>query len=205
MKIHENKSAPNPRRVRIFLAEKGIDTADIEFVQVDIVNGENLGDDFTAKNPMTGIPVLELDDGTCLSESIAICRYFEEQQPEPSLFGTTAWERAHIDMWNRRLDFNLLLPIGMAFRHISGQFSDREPVFLEWGEANLAAGERMFKFLDGHLADNEFVTGDQYTIADITALCAIDFARVVNLRIGDNHPNLKRWHDAVSGRPSASA
>lgn len=205
MKLYENKSAPNPRRVRIFLAEKGIDTSPIEFVQVDIIGGENLAGDFTAKNPMGRLPMLELDDGTCISESVAISRYFEEQQPEPALFGADAEQRVNIEMWNRRMDFGLLLPVGMAFRHLRGQFADREPVIREWGEASYAEAERMFAWMDEHLAENEFVAGNNYSIADITALCAVDFARVVKLRIGEDQTNLKRWHDSVSARPSASA
>src|SRR5699024_850587 len=111
------------------------------------------------------------------AESVAICRYFEEQQPEPALFGATADARVRIEMWNRRMDFNLLLPVGMAFRHLRGQFADREPVIPEWGQANFAAAERMFDWLDGHFADHEYVTGTDYSIVDITTLCAIDFAR----------------------------
>lgn len=205
MKLYENKYAPNPRRVRIFLAEKGINTSTIEFVQVDIVAGDNLGADFTDKNPMARIPTLELDDGSCIAESVAISRYFEEQKPEPALFGASASERVNIEMWNRRMDFNLLLPVSMAFRHLRGQFADREPVIQAWGEASYAEAERMFDFMNRHFADNEFVTGEHYSIADITALCAIDFARVVKLRIGDARPNLQRWHDDVAARPSAEA
>ena len=205
MKIYENKSAPNPRRVRIFLAEKGIAVARIEFVQVDIVAGENLAADFVAKNPMGRLPVLELDDGRHIAESVAISRYFEEQHPEPPLFGRDAAQRVAVEMWNRRMELNLLYPVSMAFRHLRGQFADREPVIHAWGEASYNEAERMFAYLDEHLADNEFIAGDYYSIADITALCAIDFARVVKLRIGENQANLRRWHDLVAQRPSASA
>src|SRR5699024_4128812 len=155
MKLYENKYAPNPRRVRIFLAEKGIDTSASEFVQVDIVAGDNLGTDFTAKNPMARIATLELDDGRCIAESVAISRYFEEQKPEPALFGASADERVDVEMWNRRMDLNLLLPVSMAFRHLRGQFADRDPLIQAWGEASYAEAERMFDFMEQHFANNE--------------------------------------------------
>jgi len=205
MKLYQNESAPNPRRVRIFLAEKGIDTSAIEFVPVDILAGENLGADFRARNPMGLLPVLELDDGSCIAESVAICRYFEEHHPQPPLFGADAAQRVAVEMWNRRVEFNLALPVFMAFRHLRGQFADREPVIPEWGEASRAAAERMFDWLDGHLAASEYIAGEHFSIADITALCAIDFARVVKLRIGDQRPGLQRWHDHVAHRRSAAA
>lgn len=205
MKLYEYRQAPNPRRVRMFLAEKGIDLASIEFVQVDILAGDNLGGAFMAKNPMARIPMLELDDGTCISESVSISRYFEQLQPEPALFGRDAMEHVHVDMWSRRMELGLMQPVGMAFRHLSGQFADRETVVEAWGEASRAEAERMFAFLDRHLADNDYIAGDAFSVADITALCAIDFARVVKLRISEDQPNLQRWHDNVSARPSASA
>ncbi len=131
MKVYELRRAPNARRVRMFLAEKGIE---MEYQQVDLGAGENLAPAFLTKNPAGRIPVLELDDGTCLSETLAICRYFEELHPEPNLFGSTALERATIEMWSRFIEFNLWLPTGMAFRHITGFYKDRERVFPEWGE-----------------------------------------------------------------------
>lgn len=205
MKLYESKSAPNPRRVRIFLAEKDIAPTAVQLVPVDIVTGENLGAAFEAKNPMGRVPVLELDDGTCISESVAISRYFEEHHPEPPLFGRSADDRVRINMWNRRMEFNLFYPVAMAFRHLSGQFADREPVIPQWGEASLAEATAMFDFLDHHLADQAYIAGADYSIADITALCAIDFARVVKLRIGTDRPHLNRWHESVSARPSANA
>lgn len=205
MKLYETHAAPNPRRVRVFMAEKGIDPTRIDTIEIDILGGENMAAEFMAKNPMGRVPMLELDDGTCIAESVAISRYFEEMHPEPPLFGSDAMERVNVDMWNRRMDINLAYPIFMAFRHLSGQFADREPVVKAWGEASHAEAERMFDFLDQHLASSDYIAGPNYSIADITALCAIDFARVVKLRIGDARPHLSRWHDAVSARPSASA
>lgn len=205
MKLYDCKTAPNPRRVRIFMAEKGIDPARIETIQVDIVGGENLDAEFLEKNPIGRVPVLQLDDGTCIAESVAISRYFEELHPQPPLFGSDTLDRVNIEMWNRRMDVNLGYPVFMAFRHLSGQFADREPVIKAWGEASFAEAERMFDFLNQHLADSEYIAGARYSIADITALCAIDFARVVKLRIGDDRPHLARWHAAVTARPSAAA
>lgn len=205
MKLYEYRQAPNPRRVRMFLTEKGIDVSAIEHVQVDIMDGANLGEAFTAKNPMARIPMLELDDGTCISESVSISRYFELQQPEPVLFGRSAMEQVQVDMWNRRMELGLMQPVVMAFRHLSGQFADRETVVEAWGEASWSEAERMFAFLDRHLANNTYIAGDAFSIADITALCAVDFARVIKLRIDTDQINLKRWHDSVSARPSASA
>lgn len=205
MKLYEYKQAPNPRRVRMFLAEKGIDTSMIEFVQVDILAGDNLGDAFTTKNPMARIPMLELDDGTCIAESVSISRYFEQLWPQPPLFGRGAMEHVQVDMWNRRMELGLMQPVVMAFRHLSGQFADREPVVEAWGQASRDEAERMFALLDRHLADNQHIAGDAFSIADITALCAVDFARVVKLRIGADQANLQRWYDSVSARPSASA
>ena len=202
MKLYQNRAAPNPRRVRIFMAEKGIDPASVEYVDVDIVAGENLEAAFTAKNPLGRIPLLELDDGTCIAESVAICRYFEEQQPQPPLFGADAQERVAVAMWDRRVELNLMQPVSMAFRHLRGQFADREPVIAAWGEASYAEGGRMFDLLDRHLANSEYIAGARFSIADISALCAIDFARVVKLRIGEQRPNLARWHTDISTRIS---
>lgn len=139
MKVYELKRAPNARRVRMFLAEKGVE---MTYQQVDLGAGENLEPAFLAKNPAGRIPVLELDDGTCLSETVAICRYFEELNPEPNLFGNTALERATIEMWSRIVEFNLWLPTGMAFRHITGFYQDRETVFPSGGGVQ-AAGSGM--------------------------------------------------------------
>ena len=180
MKVYELKRAPNARRVRMFLAEKGIEMA---YQQVDLGAGENLEPAFLAKNPAGRIPVLELDDGTCLSETVAICRYFEELNPEPNLFGNTAVERATREMWSRIVEFNLWLPTGMAFRHITGFYQDRETVFPEWGEECKQQALAWFARLDTRLAEVPYVAGDRFTIADILALCTIDFGKVVGLRI----------------------
>ncbi|MGB7755109.1 MAG: glutathione S-transferase family protein [Salinisphaera sp.] len=204
MKIYETRQAPNPRRLRIFLAEKGIDLADFEIEQLDLAAGDNLSETFKTKNPMGGVPVLEFDDGHCLSESMAICRYFEATHPDPPLMGDSAESQAMIEMWNRRMELHLLLPVAMAFRHTTGHFSDREAVFPDYGADRAKTATKMFDFLDRHLADESHIAGDDYTVADITALAAIDFARVIDLRIGDR-PHLAAWYERVSARPSAKA
>lgn len=205
MKLYETRRAPNPRRVRIFLAEKEIDLSQIERVEVDIAKAENLTEDYRRMNPLGGVPVLELDDGRFLSESVAICRYFEVLHPEPPLMGVSAVDQATIEMWNRRMELNLLLPIAMAFRHGSSYFADREAVCPDYGTASFDNAKKMFDFLDRHLANNEYIVGDDYTIADITALASIDFARVIKLPIADEQSHLARWHTAVSARTSARA
>ncbi len=202
MKLYDSAMAPNPRRVRIFLAEKGIE---VEKVQVDLARAENRSPGFLAKNPLGGVPVLELDDGTCIAESVAICRYFEETHPEPPLMGVDAVDRALVEMWNRRMEFEVFLPIAQVFRNTHEFFKGRIPQVPEWGEVCREAATRRLAWLDGVLAERPFVAGERFTIADITALCGIDFGRVTGIRIGPDQKNLARWHEAVSGRPSAKA
>ncbi len=202
MKIYDSQTAPNPRRVRIFLAEKGID---VPYEQVDIVAAANRAPEFRVKNPMGTLPVLELDDGTCIAESVAICRYFEELHPEPPLMGTSGRDRALVEMWQRRMEFELFLPITQVFRNTHPFFTGRIPQVAEYGEVSRKAAEVRMTWLDGVLADRAFIAGDRYTIADITALCAIDFGRVSKIRIQPEQPHLARWHAAVSARPSAKA
>ncbi len=202
MKLYEMRSAPNPRRVRIFLAEKGIQ---VETVQLDLQAGDNLSDEFRQKNPMAKVPVLELDDGTCISEVTAICRYFEALEPEPNLLGETPLEQAQIEMWQSRLQTYFLTPTAMCFQHSSGYFSDRMNPVAEWGEENRAATLTFLTYLDRHLADHDWISGDRFTIADITALCTVDFNRVNNIRIDDSLPNIQRWHQTLQNRPSIRA
>ena len=205
MKLYEFERAPNPRRVRFFIAEKGIDLASIERIQIDIGAGENRAAEFRHMNPMGTVPVLELDDGTALSETMAICRYFEGNHPEPALLGQSVLEQATVEMWNRRMEFNLLLPVAMAFRHTTGHFSDRENVFPDYGSDCGQNAQRMFDFLNDHLADNDYIAGRQFSVADITAVVSIDFARVIKMRLNpDKHARLIDWHERVSARPAAS-
>ena len=202
MKLYDSKSAPNPRRVRIFLAEKGIE---VPTVQVDIASAENRKSPYIDKNPMAGVPMLELDDGTCLAESVAICRYFEALQPDPPLMGTDAKDQAVVEMWNRRMEQNLALPIMDAFRHVHAFFKGRIEQVPEFGQVSKENALGTLNWLDSVLADREFIAGDRYSIADITALIGIDFGAVSKIRIGEDQANLQRWHASVSSRPSAAA
>ena len=202
MKLYDSAMAPNPRRVRIFLAEKGI-TVPTE--QVDLASAQNRSPEFLKKNPMGGVPVLELDDGTYLAESVAICRYFEETKPEPPLMGVGAKDRAIVEMWQRRMEFEIWGNVGTAFRNTHAFFKGRIPQVPEYGEVCLKNASARFAWLDTVLADRPYVAGDRYTIADITALVGIDFGRIMDVRIQPDQKNLARWHEAVSSRPSAKA
>ncbi|NDV92938.1 glutathione S-transferase [Alteromonas sp. 345S023] len=202
MKIYETRTAPNPRRVRMFLAEKGID---VDYVQVDIQKGENLSAQMRAKNPLGKIPILELDDGTCIAETDAICTYFEALHPSPSLMGETALEKGVISMWQRQVELALMLQVGMCFQHTTGYFKDRMVPVPEYGKEAGINASKYFNILERRLSVTPFIAGDSFSIADITALCAIDFARVVGIRIKDEQENLRRWYDNVSSRESAKA
>jgi glutathione S-transferase len=194
--------APNPRRVRVFLAEKGVE---VPSVQVDIGKQENLEPAFLARNPLGRVPVLELDDGSHIAETVAICRYFEELHPDPPLMGTDAEDAGVVEMWNRRMEQQIFDNTTGCFRNTHDYFKGRITQVPEYGElCRSNAGERL-EWLDSVLADREFVAGDRYTIADITALVGIDFGRVVKIGIQPSQKNLSRWHEAVSARPSASA
>lgn len=202
MKIYDTKTAPTPRRVRIFLAEKNIP---MEYVQVDLQKGENLSKEMRAKNPVGKIPILELDDGTCISESDAICQYFEALQPEPYLFGETPLQKAQIAMWSRQVEFYLFMQIGMCFQHTTGYFKDRMNPIKEYGvEAGINAS-KFLNVLNRQLEKSQFVAGDAFSIADITTMCSIDFGRVVDVRMKEEHTALQEWYKRVSARPSAKA
>ena len=202
MKIYDSNTAPNPRRVRIFLAEKGIQ---VPYEQVDIGNAVNRQPEFRKKNPMGTLPVLELDDGACIAETVAICRYFEELHPNPPLMGVDAKDKAIVEMWQRRMELELLLPIADAFRQRHEFFKGRILQVPEYAEAQKKNAERTLAWLDQDLGDRPFIAGDRYTIADITALCAIDFGRISKIKLAPEQKNLARWHEAVSSRPSAKA
>lgn len=202
MKLYDTTTAPNPRRVRVFLAEKNIE---VPMEQVDIAGKENRQSPFLEKNPLGGVPVLELDDGSFISESVAICRYFDALHPEPALFGESAEEQAAVEMWNRRMEFDVMLPILNVFRHGHPFFKGRIEQVPEYSEScRREAGARL-SWLNGELANREFVVGDKFTIADITALCAVDFGKVSKIRMSADHEHLQAWHARVSARPSASA
>jgi glutathione S-transferase len=159
----------------------------------------------TQRNPLQRLPVLELDDGTILTESVAICRYFEELHPEPALFGRGALGKAVVEMWQRRLELNLMQAVAQAFRHIHPAMKEWEvPQVPEWGEANKPRVVEFFELLDRELKTRAFMAGERFTVADITAMVAVDFIKVVKLATPDL-PDLKRWHAEVSARPSARA
>jgi len=202
MKLYDSAVAPNPRRVRIFLAEKGLE---IPTIQVDIVKAENRQPAFLAKNPLGGVPILELDDGTIISESTAICRYFEETYPQPPLMGTDATDRAIVEMWLRRIEFEVAFPIMQTFRNTHDFFKGRIPQVAEWGAVCKRRAIEQLAWLDGEMADRPFVAGDRYTIADITLLIGVDFGRVSDIRVDPQHKNLTRWYAEISSRPSARA
>ncbi|MEM7077386.1 MAG: glutathione S-transferase family protein [Pseudomonadota bacterium] len=201
MKLYESPS-PNARRVHIFMAEKGFDC---ERVAVDLRAGENISPEYLAKNPGGRVPVLELDDGTYLAESVAICRYLEGLHPDPNLFGTTALAQATIEMWARRAELNFMNNVAGAFRNITGFFKDRETCVKEWGEVCAEVAPTMLNMFDDQLASNEYVAGDQFSIADITLGVAIDFAHMVKVVPMPELANIARWHEMVSARPSFSA
>lgn len=203
MKIIETSTAPNPRRVRIFLAEKGIS---VPFEQRDLMTGELKETRFSAMNPLQRVPVLVLDDGTAIAESVAICRYFEELQPLPPLFGTGAIERATVEMWQRRAELGLWFHVAQAFRHLHPKMAQLEvPQVAAWGEANKGKAVEMMEIFDAQLQKNQFVAGANYSIADITAQVAIDFLRPAKIPMPVGLDALKRWHMDVSARPSATA
>jgi glutathione S-transferase len=200
--LYDSSFAPNPRRVRIFLAEKNVE---VPIQQIDIGKAENRESPYIDKNPLAGLPMLELDDGTCIAESVAICRYFEEKHPDPPLMGVEAVDRAVVEMWNRRMEFELLQTIAGVFRHTHEFFKGRVNQVPEYGEACRLAAPAKLEWLDRELADRPFIAGPRYTIADITALCSIDFGRVSDIQVAPELKNLSRWYEAVSSRPSAKA
>jgi glutathione S-transferase len=202
MKIYDTHTAPTPRRVRMFLAEKDID---VEYVQVDLQKGENISPEMRAKNPIGKIPILELDDGTCISESDAICLYFEELYPEKPLLGSNALEKAQVAMWQRQVEFGLFMQVGMCFQHSTGYFKDRMTPVKEFGEVSGQNAGKFLKLLERRLGESEFIAGDTFSIADITAFCSIDFARVIDIRISGEQKNLQRWYEAMCQRASAKA
>jgi glutathione S-transferase len=203
MKLYDGGRAPNPRRVRIFLAEKGIA---VPTEQVDLGALQQRSDAYTAINPMQRVPALVLDDGTVIAESIAICRYFEALKPEPALFGRGPLGQALVEMWNRRAELHLLFPVASVFQHLHPAMKIMiDPQVPEWGEANKPRAMAFLQFLDRELESRPFLAGDDFTVADITALVAVDFMRVSKLSVPDHFDHVRRWHAAVSARPSAKA
>lgn len=203
MLLYHDPRAPNPRRVRVFLAEKGVA---YDTIEVSIAASAHQTAEFRQKNPIALLPVLELPDGKVLRESMAICRYIEELHPEPNLFGVDAWERAQIEQWNRHAELELLYPVAQVFRNTHAFWEGRIKQAPEFGAIMREHVGVRFGWLDGELANREYLAGPRFTVADITAMCAIDFGKISNIRIdAATHPNLAAWHKRVSGRPSAKA
>ena len=205
MKLNTYPGAPNPRRVHIYLAEKGIS---VPFERVDIMTRANRTPEFLADvNPMGGIPVLALDDGTHIAESVAICRYFEALHPEPALFGRTPAEIGRIDMWNRRVELSFMMAVGMVWVHgspLTAKVVKKQ--IPEMAEQARALVRGAFAFLDAALEKRAFIAGDAYSMADILALTTFDFAGQLNqLHPEQEQKSLLRWHAEVSARPSAKA
>ena len=203
MKLFDGGRAPNPRRVRVFLAEKGLT---VPLVPVDMGALEHRGEEVAQRNPLRRLPVLELDDGTIITESIAICRYFEELHPEPALFGKGALGKAKVEMWQRRLELNLMVSVAAAFRHIHPAMKEWEvPQIPEWGEANKPKAIEFLRLFDKELAEREFAAGDAYSVADITGMIAIDFMKPARIKVPEECTNVLRWYGALTSRPSAKA
>jgi glutathione S-transferase len=209
MKFYDCSTAPSPRRVRIFLAEKGIS---VPTVQVDLRNNEQLTPAFRAINPDATVPVLELDNGTRITDAIGICVYFEAAHPQPPLMGESAEEKAVIIAWQRSAERNGFYAVMEALRNATPGLKGRAlpgpddyaqiPELAERGRARVA---RFFALMEARLAQSEFVAGPRYSIADITTLVSVDFARWVKLSVPEECTNLRRWHAQVSARPSAKA
>jgi glutathione S-transferase len=203
MKLYDSKMAHNPRRTRIFLAEKGITVPTEQF---DMMTMAHKTPEYTAINPLQRMPALVLDDGTVIAESIAICRYFEALQPEPPLFGVGAKEVAVIEMWNRRCEINFFANVAAVFRHLHPAMKELEvPQVPAYAEAMRPRAVWFLEFLNRELSGREFVAGDRFSVADITTLCAVDFMKPSRIVMPEGLDHLKRWHATVSARPSARA
>lgn len=203
MKLYDGGRAPNPRRVSVFLAEKGIE---VERVPVDMGQMGHKSAEVTSLNPLQRLPVLVLDDGTVLTESVAICRYFEELHPQPPLMGLDARDKAIVEMWSRRMELHYLASVAAAFRHTHPAMKEWEmPQLPEWGEVNRPKALAFLELLDTELADRKFIAGDRYTIADITGMIAFDFMKPARIDRPEHLKNVMRWYSEVSSRPSAKA
>ena len=203
MRIIETKRAPNPRRVRIFLAEKGVT---VPFEEQDLMTGSLKSAEFTRLNAWQQVPVLIFDDGRRLCETVAICRYFEELHPNPPLMGCGPIGRAESEMWQRRVELGLFHRVAQVFRHLHPKMAHLEvPQVAAWGEANKSKTDAELRLLDKRLAETPYIAGAEFSIADVTALVAIDFMKPARLEVPGDLVNLKRWYDDVSRRPSANA
>lgn len=203
MKLYgERLPAPNPRRVRIFLAEKGVS---VPYEDVPLRKRAHKTPEFREKNSLGQVPVLELDDGTTLCESVSICRYFEELHPSPPLFGASAFERARVDMWIRRVEFVFMQSVGAVWVHTHPLTAPLGTQFKDYGESRRAAALKAMAWLDRELHAHQFLAGEHFSMADIALLTSIDFAKFIGIEMPDDCAKLRDWHARVSERPSARA
>jgi glutathione S-transferase len=202
MLLYDAPRAPNPRRVRIFLAEKGVDLPTRE---VDLMALEHMENDYARINPLRAVPALVLDDGAVLTESVAICRYIEWLHPEPPLFGRDGREQAFVEMWQRRMEFALFLPVAFAFRHSHPRMAVMEkPQFPDFAETQRARAAQAMRYLDAELSDRAFVAGEEFTVADITAFVALELTKLARIGIPEDLTHLARWLASVGARPSVA-
>ncbi|SUZ79603.1 uncharacterized protein METZ01_LOCUS32457, partial [marine metagenome] len=203
VKLYDLPPSPNARRVRIFIAEKGLE---IPIVPVNMMTGENQSEDYLAKNSLGKMPLLELDDGTCIAESAAICRYLEEMNPNPPLMGRNPLERALVEMWHRRMELEFLIPMITIFLHTGEMWKDRVTQIPQVAETGILNVKERMEWLDRELDGKEFITGEDYTVADIAAQCAFVMGKAaLGLRIAEDQLNLSNWFTRVSSRPTARA
>jgi glutathione S-transferase len=203
MKLYDTPLAPNPRRVRWFMAEKAID--DVEVITLNIMQGQHKTPDYMSKAGMANVPLLEMDDGACITESIAICRYLESRYPEPNLFGRTPEETAVIEMWMRRAEMMIATPVMIGVRHTHPAMGALEKQIPAVGEHSLETGIRALKLLDRRLGESEWLATDRLSIADIVAFVGIDFGRMIKFRPPEELTHLGRWAGVMRERPAAKA
>lgn len=203
MKLYDLPASPNARRVRIFVAEKGLD---IPMTPINMMENENKTEDYLAKNSLGRMPLLELEDGTCIAESMAICSYLEQLHPDPPLLGRDALDQAIVEMWQRRMEFELLMPIIAIFRHSADMWKGRITQVPEMAEIETANVKDKMIWLEKELNGQQYIANDEYTVADITAQCAFVMAKAaLGIRIGEEMTNLSRWWERVASRPTARA
>ncbi|MBP7704517.1 MAG: glutathione S-transferase [Caulobacter sp.] len=204
MKLYDSFRAPNPRRVRWFLAEKGVEDQ-VEIINLDVFKGEHRAPDYLAKAGLPNVPALEIDADTTITESVAICRYLESVFPEPNLFGRDAREIAVVEMWTRRAEMMLATPLMLTVRHSHPALAALEKQVPEIAESNRAGATRALKVFERRLSESEFIAADRVTIADILVATSIDFSRMAKFAVPEDMPNVKRWYEAMMSRPAAGA
>ena len=203
MKLYTTERAPNPMRVKYFLLEKGLWDS-IPRQEVNLVGGESQSAEYRAISPFGQVPALELDDGSVLTESRAIQSYFEALHPEPNLMGRDGRERAFIEMWDRRIEFQVMVAVAMWVRHgHPAMVALENPQYADWSKTNEGRALRMFDWLDGHFATHDFVAGDRFTVADISLWATTGFARLMKFKASDGRGNLAAWEARMQDRPMA--